>query len=79
MHPGGCRTPTLGGYVPFIPRAKKCLELSWPEALALRRALLRVEPLALALITTKSSAAAHILAAIGASIPRLRSNILQHR
>jgi hypothetical protein len=62
--------------VPFTHRAKECVQHSVRESLALAADHLGVEHMALALIDTKSSAAAHILSVIGVSRPELRSTIL---
>ena len=56
-----CRTQDLSGHLPLTPWAKRCLEQSLRQALALHSG---VEHLALALIATRSSAAAHILSTI---------------
>jgi len=60
--------------VPFTPRAKECIQRSARESLDSDH--LGVEHMALALIDTKSSAAAHILSVIGVSRPMLRTTIL---
>lgn len=62
--------------VPFTRRAKECLQRSARESLALASDHLGVEHMALALIDTRSSAAAHILSVIGVSRPMLRTTIL---
>lgn len=64
------------GGVPFTSRAKECVQRSVRESLALDSDHLGVEHMALALIDTKSSAAAHILSVIGVSRPTLRTAIL---
>jgi ATP-dependent Clp protease ATP-binding subunit ClpA len=71
-----CRTQDPSGHLPFTPQAKKCLEQSLHEALALHSGYLGIEHVALALIATNSSAAAHILSSIGVSTQRLRTDIL---
>jgi ATP-dependent Clp protease ATP-binding subunit ClpA len=63
------------GHVPFTPMAKKCLESSLREALALRSGHIGVEHVALGLLETKSSAAQHILSEIGVVPAALRTDI----
>jgi ATP-dependent Clp protease ATP-binding subunit ClpA len=75
--PGAGRRPRKSsGHIPFTPRAKKCLQQSLKEATELHSGYLGVEHLALALLTTKSSAAAHILSVLDVSVPELRAGIL---
>ena len=76
----GRRPRKSSGHIPFTPRAKKCLQQSLHEATELHSGYLGVEHLALALLTTKSSAAAHILSVLEVSAPELRAAILdRHR
>lgn len=63
------------GHIPFTDRAKKCLELSLREALALQHRHIGVEHIALAL-TRMDGVAPRLFAAVGASPPQLRSLIL---
>ena len=65
------------GHIPFTPMAKKCLELSLREALALRSGHIGAEHVALGLLATKSSASQHILSEIGVEVPTLRHDILE--
>lgn len=68
------------GYIPFTPRAKKCLELSLREALALRHKHIGPEHILLGLTRVKDSAAAVILAKLGVSADALRTETLnRHR
>jgi ATP-dependent Clp protease ATP-binding subunit ClpA len=71
-----CSTQEESGHLPFTPQAKRCLEQSLREASALHTGYLGVEHVALALIATNSSAAAHILSRIGVSTQLLRTDIL---
>lgn len=70
------RRRCMGGAVPFTPRAKECVQRSARESAAMASDHLGVEHMALALIDTKSSAAAHILSVIGVSRPALRTKIV---
>jgi ATP-dependent Clp protease ATP-binding subunit ClpA len=72
----GRRPRQRSGHIPFTPRAKKCLAQSLHEATELHSGYLGVEHLALALLNTKSSAAAHILSTLDVSVPELRAGIL---
>jgi hypothetical protein len=65
-----------GGHIPFTPRAKKSLQLSLREALALHDDYIGVQHLVLALLTIKDGMPRVILTAIGASTDSLRSAIL---
>lgn len=75
-HRTRCRTHDPSGHLPITPRAKRCLGQSLREALAFQSGYIGVEHLALALIATRSGAAAHILSSIGVSTQRLRTDIL---
>jgi ATP-dependent Clp protease ATP-binding subunit ClpA len=74
--PRAGRRPKASSHIPFTPRAKKSLELSLREALALHSGHIGVEHLALGLLNAKSSAALHILDEIGVLAPTLRNDIL---
>ncbi len=68
------------GYIQFTPRAKKCLELSLREALALRHKHIGPEHILLGLTGVKDSVAAAILAELGVSTDALRTETLnRHR
>jgi ATP-dependent Clp protease ATP-binding subunit ClpA len=64
------------GHVPFTPRAKKSLELSLRQALAMRDDHIGVEHVILALLTIGDGTPKTILAALGASGDSLRATIL---
>ena len=68
--------PSRGGHIPFTPRAKKSLELSLREAVALKDTYIGVQHLALALLLMKDGTVPTILSALGASRPSLRAAIL---
>jgi ATP-dependent Clp protease ATP-binding subunit ClpA len=63
-------------HIPFTPRAKKSLELSLRESLALKDNYIGVQHLALALLAMKDGAVPEILSAIGTSSAPLRAAIL---
>jgi len=72
--------PARGGHIPFTPRAKKSLELSLREAVAMKDSYIGVQHLALGLLTMKDGMVPEILAALGASAGSLRAAILdRHR
>jgi hypothetical protein len=62
--------------MPFTPVAKKILEVSVREALALHDAHIGVEHIALALTTVKKGLVPPLLSAAGASAPALRAAII---
>jgi hypothetical protein len=64
------------GHIPFTPRAKKSLQLSLREALALHDDYIGVQHLVLALLAIKDGMPKVILSALGASTDTLRSTIL---
>jgi len=65
-----------GGHIPFTPRAKKCLELSLRQALALHDNYIGVQHVILALLGLKDGMPKAILAGLGASGDSLRAAIL---
>jgi len=65
-----------GGHIPFTPRAKKSLERSLREAVALKDNHIGVQHLALALLTMNEGTVPVILSALGASNTALRAAIL---
>lgn len=68
------------GHIPFTPRAKKCLELSLREAIALRDRHIGPEHIVLGLTRVKDSMALEILSTLGVSSDSLRTEILnRHR
>lgn len=64
------------GDVPFAPGAKKCLELSLREALALRHRHIGVEHIALALTAMADGLAPRILTVVGVSEAQVRRAVL---
>jgi ATP-dependent Clp protease ATP-binding subunit ClpA len=69
----GKATPT--GHIPFTPPAKKVLELSLREALALRKEYIGTEHLLLGLLHEAHAAGAQILAT-AAPLPAVRERVL---
>jgi Clp amino terminal domain, pathogenicity island component len=72
-------TPLFPGrdrHLPFTPRAKKSLELSLRQSLALHDSYIGVQHLVLALLTLKDGMPQLILASLGASPDALRAAIL---
>jgi Clp amino terminal domain, pathogenicity island component len=65
-----------GGHIPFNPRAKKSLQLSLREAVALRDDHIGVQHLILALLAIQDGMPRVILSALGASSDSLRTAIL---
>jgi ATP-dependent Clp protease ATP-binding subunit ClpA len=63
------------GHIPFTPRAKKVLELSLREAIALNDAYINTEHLLLGLIREADGVGTQILAAI-APLPDIREQVL---
>ncbi len=70
----GPNTPT--GHIPFTPRAKKVLELSLREALALGHNYIGTEHLLLGLVREGEGVAAQVLARFDADHARLRELVL---
>ena len=68
--------PSPGGHIPFTPRAKKSLELSLREAVAMKDSYIGVQHVALALLVMRDGMVPSILSALGASPPSLRAAIL---
>ena len=68
--------PSQGGHIPFTPRAKKSLELSLREAVALKDNYIGVQHLTLALLAMKDGMVPVILSALGVPAPPLRAAIL---
>jgi hypothetical protein len=68
--------PAPSGRLPFTPRAKKSLQLSLREALALHDDYIGVQHLILALLAVKGGMPQEILSALGAPTDSLRSAIL---
>ena len=70
----GQSAPT--GHIPFTPRAKKVLELSLREALALGHNYIGTEHILLGLIREGAGVAARTLATFGADDTRVRDRVL---
>jgi ATP-dependent Clp protease ATP-binding subunit ClpA len=68
--------PAPRGHIPFTPRAKKSLELSLRQAIALHDDYIGVQHLALAQLAMKDGMARTILSALGASPDSLRAAML---
>ena len=68
--------PRPSGHIPFTPAAKKILELTLREAVAMHDSHIGVEHIALALTTIKQGLVPQILSAAGAPAAALRTAIL---
>jgi hypothetical protein len=64
------------GHIPFTPRAKKVLELSLREALALNDETIRAEHILLGILTEGSGAAVRALEASGVDLDVMRDRVL---
>jgi hypothetical protein len=71
----GDEAPT--GHIPFTPRAKKVLELSLREALALCHNYIGTEHILLGLIREGEGVAAQVLVKEGGSLDRVRQQVIQ--
>jgi Clp amino terminal domain, pathogenicity island component len=65
------------GHIPFTPRAKKVLELSLREALALGHNYIGTEHILLGLIREGEGVAAQVLVKLGAGLDRVRQVVVQ--
>jgi hypothetical protein len=65
------------GHLPFTPRSKKVLELSLREALQLGHNYIGTEHILLGLIREGEGVAAQVLASQGASLERVRQQVVQ--
>ena len=68
--------PAARGHIPFTARAKKTLELSLRESVALKDNYIGVQHLLLALLARKDGMVPRILPTLGASSESLRAAIL---
>jgi hypothetical protein len=68
--------PVRRGHIPFTPRAKKAIEISLREALALGDNYIGAQHIALALLGMSNGAVPPILSALGLSAAPLRAAIL---
>jgi hypothetical protein len=73
----GQGTEAPGGHIPFTPRAKKVLELSLREALQLGHNYIGTEHILLGLIREGEGVAARVLDGLGASLDRVRQQVIQ--
>jgi hypothetical protein len=71
----GAEAPS--SHIPFTPRAKKVLELSLREALALGHNYIGTEHILLGLIHEGEGVAAQVLVKLGASFDRVRQTVVQ--
>jgi Clp amino terminal domain, pathogenicity island component len=69
--------PVRRGHIPFTPRAKKAIEISLREALALGDNYIGAQHIALALLGMSNGAVPPILSALGLSAAPLRAAILE--
>jgi hypothetical protein len=65
------------GHIPFTPRAKKVLELSLREALALGHNYIGTEHILLGLVREGQGVAAQVLVELGADLDRVRQQVVQ--
>jgi hypothetical protein len=65
------------GHIPFTPRAKKVLELSLREAMALGHNYIGTEHILLGLIREGEGVAAQVLINLGAGLERTRQQVIQ--
>jgi ATP-dependent Clp protease ATP-binding subunit ClpA len=74
--PGTPRRPwRLGGHIPFNPRAKKVLELSLREAIALKHNYIGNGHILLGILRDGNGLAARVLTDAGLDLPTLRQEI----
>ena len=73
--PGGCRRGLFGPQTPFTPRAKKALELTLREGIALGDRELRGEHVILGLLREGDGVAARMLADRGVTLSGVRDKI----
>jgi ATP-dependent Clp protease ATP-binding subunit ClpA len=70
------RPPMLAGHIPFSPRAKKVLELSLREALALKHRHIGTEHILLGLVREGEGLAMLVLTRLGAGPQAIRARVL---
>jgi ATP-dependent Clp protease ATP-binding subunit ClpA len=70
------RLPLFGGHIPFTPRAKKVLELSLREALALKHKYIGTEHILLGLVREGEGLAMLVLTRLGAGPDAIRARVL---
>jgi ATP-dependent Clp protease ATP-binding subunit ClpA len=71
------RRPMLAGHIPFSPRAKKVLELSLREALALKHNYIGTEHILLGLVREGEGLAMLVLTRLGAGPQAIRAQVLE--
>jgi ATP-dependent Clp protease ATP-binding subunit ClpC len=69
--------PAAAGQIPFTPRAKKVLELSLQEAIALEHNYIGTEHILLGLVDENGGVASRILDQFGADAATVRNEVLQ--
>jgi ATP-dependent Clp protease ATP-binding subunit ClpA len=72
----GRRVPLGGGHIPFTPRAKKVLELSLREALALKHTYIGTEHILLGVVREGEGLAMLILTRLGTGPQAIRARVL---
>jgi ATP-dependent Clp protease ATP-binding subunit ClpA len=70
------RLPLLGAHIPWTPRAKKVLELSLREALALKHKYIGTEHILLGLVREGEGLAMLVLTRLGAGPDAIRARVL---
>jgi ATP-dependent Clp protease ATP-binding subunit ClpC len=65
------------GHIPFTPRAKKVLELSFRESLQLGHNYIGTEHILLGLVREGEGVAAQVLQRLGANLDRVRQTVIQ--
>jgi ATP-dependent Clp protease ATP-binding subunit ClpA len=70
------RLSLFGGHIPFTPRAKKVLELSLREALALKHKYIGTEHILLGLVREGEGLAMLVLVRLGAGPDAIRARVL---
>ncbi len=68
---------TPSGHIPFTPRAKKVLELSLREALALHHNYIGTEHIVLGLLREGEGVAAEVLVKLGADLPKVKQRVIE--
>ena len=74
---GRGQQPTPRGHIPFVPRAKKTLELSLREAIALGNNFIGSEHILLGLIREGDNPATQVLNGLGADPNRVRQEVIR--
>jgi ATP-dependent Clp protease ATP-binding subunit ClpC len=74
---GGGKKDPPRGHIPFTPRAKKILQLSMREAIALGHAYIGTEHILLGLVREDDGVAVRVLNGLGADPNRVRQQVIQ--